>query len=404
MREREREERFEELLVDEHTQNPFASLPSFASSRRPPSMSLHFDNSESVLSSVQNYYGKVLQKTEDLRTSACTLAQRPTHPLYLRALSNVPPEVSAKFYGCGNPVPLGISGLHVLDLGSGSGRDCYLAAQFVGENGFVTGVDMTQEQLDVATKCIPEFTRKMGYAKANVRFVKGYIEFLKDAGIAPSSLDLVISNCVVNLSPNKKLVLQEVYNALKTGGEFHFSDVYCDRRLSDAVRSHEVLYGECVSGALYTNDFLRMAKEVGFGDPRQVSKSEINIYDPELKEILGEARFYSITYRLFKLPALEPACEDYGQYATYKGSIHGMTHSYILDDHHKLETNKPHLVCGNTASMLSETWLAPHFTVVGDRKTHFGPFPCGPADAATSSASSSSSCAPGVSCSSGSCC
>jgi SAM-dependent methyltransferase len=342
-------------------------------------MSIDLNSADSVHSSVQNYYGKVLQKTEDLRTSACTLGKKETHPVYVKALANVPHDVNERFYGCGNPVPLGIKGLHVLDLGSGSGRDCYVAAQLTGEEGFVTGVDMTQEQLDVANKCVDEFITKVGYSKPNLRFVKGYIEFLQEAGVAPNSQDLVISNCVVNLSPNKKQVLQGVYDVLKVGGEFYFSDVYLDRRLPDSVRSHDVLYGECASGALYKNDFLHLAKEVGFGDPRQVSISEIDIWDPEMRELLGDVRFYSITYRLFKIPErLEPQCEDYGQYAIYKGTLPGYTHSYVLDDHHKFEANKPTLVCGNTASMLSETWLAPYFTVVGDRNVHYGEFPCGP--------------------------
>lgn len=360
-------------------------------------MSLDINSADSVFSSVQNYYGKVLQKTEDLRTSACTIGKANNHPLFKQALANIPQEVKQKFYGCGNPVPLGIKGLNVLDLGSGSGRDCYIAAQFTGESGLVTGIDMTQEQLDVANKSIEEFTEKMGYSRPNLQFVKGYIEFIEEAGIAHESQDLVISNCVVNLSPNKKQVLQGVYNVLKNGGEFYFSDVYCDRRLPEHVRKHELLYGECVSGALYINDFLRISREVGFGDPRQLSRTEIKIFDDELREILGEARFYSITYRLFKLPSgrLEPVCEDYGQYAVYKGTIPGLTHSYVLDDHHKFETNKPVLVCGNTASMLSETWLAPHFTVVGDRNVHYGAFPCGPVvvqNVESSTASTGNSC------------
>src|SRR3712207_4312719 len=101
-------------------------------------MSLDLNSSSAIISSVQNYYGKVLKKTEDLRTSACTVGacskngSLTSSPLYRSALVNVPEDVASKFYGCGNPVPLGISGLRVLDLGSGSGRDCYIAAQFAG--------------------------------------------------------------------------------------------------------------------------------------------------------------------------------------------------------------------------------------------------------------------------------
>ena len=99
----------------------------------------------------QEYYGKVLQSSKDLKTSACTAAGRP-HPLLRKLMADLPEEVLSKFYGCGAPVPLGIEGMRVLDLGSGSGRDCYLSAALVGEGGFVTGIDMTDEQLQVGCK------------------------------------------------------------------------------------------------------------------------------------------------------------------------------------------------------------------------------------------------------------
>ena len=97
---------------------------------------------------VQDYYGKVLSTSKDLKTSACTASGRP-HPQIIEAMKKIPAEVIDKFYGCGAPLPLGINGLRVLDLGSGSGRDSYVCAQLVGEEGQVTGIDMTQEQIEV---------------------------------------------------------------------------------------------------------------------------------------------------------------------------------------------------------------------------------------------------------------
>lgn len=149
--------------------------------------------------------------------------------------------------------------------------------------------------------------------------MQGYIEYLDQAGIPDESQDLVISNCVVNLSPDKPRVISEAYRVLAPGGEMFFSDVYCDRRLPKEVQQHEVLWGECISGAMYISDFEREARKAGFTDPRKLSVSEIEIHDPELLAVVGEAKFYSITYRLFKLPGmLETLCEDYGQYAVYK--------------------------------------------------------------------------------------
>jgi len=329
---------------------------------------------------VKDYYGKVLETSKDLKTSACTAAGSP-HPAIVKIMRQIPDEIVSKFYGCGAPLPLGISGLRVLDLGSGSGRDCYVCSALVGEKGFVTGIDMTEEQVAVADKYLPEFTKTLGYKKPNMKFIKGHIEYLDKAGIEDESVDIVISNCVVNLSPDKPRVLREVYRVLAPGGEFYFSDVYCDRRLPEHVQKHEVLWGECISGALYDEDFKRIARDVGFPDPRVLSCSEVKVTDPELQEVVGEARFYSITYRLFKVPELlETMCEDYGQIAIYKGTIEGHKNAYQLDDHHRFETGKPMMICGNTAAMVGEggiSWLSPHFNIVGDRSIHYGLFDCG---------------------------
>jgi arsenite methyltransferase len=106
--------------------------------------------------------------------------------------------------------------------------------------GFVTGLDMTDEMLEVAEAHSHEYTTKLGYAKPNIKFVKGYIERLHEAGIADESIDMIISNCVVNLSPDKPSVLREAFRVLAPGGELYFSDVYCDRRLPESVQKHEV--------------------------------------------------------------------------------------------------------------------------------------------------------------------
>lgn len=341
------------------------------------------DNQQGVLDSVKEYYGEVLTTSEDLKTSACCTAGSPP-PLVRDALKKVPDEVKAKYYGCGSPFPMGIQGLRVLDLGSGSGRDCYVCSALVGEGGSVTGVDMTPAQLAVARKYADEYcTQTLGYAQPNMRFVEGEIEYLDKAGIPDSSVDLIISNCVINLSPDKARVLREVYRVLAPGGEMYFSDVYCDRRLPAEVRTHPVLLGECLGGALYTQDFLRLCRQVGFLDPRTLSSAEIEVRDRELRELLGDARFFSITYRLFKLPeAIETLCEDYGQACKYKGTIPGAPHSYALDDHHTFQTGKWYEVCGNTAAMVGDSWMGKHFEVVGDRSTHYGLFACGPAPAA----------------------
>jgi len=318
---------------------------------------------------VMEYYSK-LKGTKDLKTDACCTLPAPH---IATALKRVPFEISEKFYGCGNPIPNGIEGLTVLDLGCGTGRDCYVASQLVGSSGTVIGIDMTDPQLEVANKYVDSFTKDMGYKRKNMKFVKGYIENIKSV-ISPESVDLIISNCVINLSPDKTAVLKQCYDSLKLGGEMHFSDVYSDRRLPESVRRDDVLVGECLGGAMYRNDFVQLCHEIGFTCPRILVSKPIEINNEELQEKVGNIKFYSITFRLFKLKSLDPNEEDYGQIAIYKGTIPRCAHGFTLDEWHVFETNRAIPVSGNTADIVSNSWLSKHFKVIGDRSTHFGEF------------------------------
>jgi arsenite methyltransferase len=328
---------------------------------------------------VKDYYGKTLKSSEDLKTSACCDAgSMPAHLLPL--LANVHDEVSAKYYGCGLVAPTALEGRRVLDLGSGSGRDAYVLAQLAGPKGEIVGVDMTDEQLAVANAHVDWHMSRFGHSKPNVRFLKGYIEQLDQLGLEPASFDVVVSNCVINLSVDKLAVLRGAFDLLKPGGELYFADVYCDRRLSDDVRADPVLYGECLGGALYWNDFLDLAKQAGFLDPRLVASRPIEITDAPVKRKLGQAKFFSATYRLFKLEGLESACEDYGQAVVYKGGLMEEPDAFVLDNHHLIERGKVFPVCGNTWRMLADTRYARYFDFIGDFSTHYGIFPgCGTA-------------------------
>ncbi|KAI8575066.1 hypothetical protein K450DRAFT_263459 [Umbelopsis ramanniana AG] len=227
--------------------------------------------------------------------------------------------------------PLGIQGKRVLDLGCGSGRDCYIAAALVGTSGQVTGIDMTDDQLKVACENLPVYAQAIGYTP-NVRFVTGYIEALAAAGIEKNSIDICISNCVINLSPDKKMVLEGVYEALVAGGELHFADVYASARLPESVRTHQVLFGECIGGALSTEDFLNITKRIGFTLPLKLQSSAVDINDPELLSLVGQTTFQSITYRLFKLPSITKSpINDRQRTATYNGGIVGCESDYTLD-------------------------------------------------------------------------
>eukprot|EP00536_Pseudo-nitzschia_multiseries_P016289 jgi/Psemu1/69816/estExt_Genemark1.C_10650015 len=338
--------------------------------------------------SVSKYYGKELSSSDDLKTNACCTAGAP--PQYIQdCIKNIHPEVVSKYYGCGLCLPqYPLEGAKILDLGCGSGRDVYIASQLVGSTGKVVGVDMTDEQLEVANKHLDYHAEKFGYA--NVEFKKGYLEDLKDLNLEPGSFDVIISNCVINLCSDKEAVLKECLNLLKPGGELYFSDVYANRRVPKALQEDEVLWGECLSGALYWNDFENMARKVGFTDPRLVEDAPITVKNADVERAISESgndslKFYSATYRLWKLD-LEPHCEDYGQAVIYKeksccgGAMDRYPSGWLLDKHHYFEAGKIHPVCGNTYKMLHDTRLKEYFDFVGTWDNHYGIFEgCGSA-------------------------
>ena len=326
-----------------------------------------------IIEQVKEYYGKQLQSKDDLKTSTCCCIEQP--PREIRdILPLIAAEIQNRFYGCGSPLPPLLEGMTVLDLGCGTGRDVYIASKLAGESGRAIGVDMTAEQIGVALKYQDEQRQRFGFKSSNVKFLQGYIEDLQSLGLEDESVDVVISNCVINLSPAKELVFKEIYRVLKPGGELFFADIFADRRIPESLATDPVLRGECLGGALYVEDFRRLMAKTGWPDFRYTNIREVELSNEEIEQKVGFAQFSSRTIRAFKLNDLEDICEDYGQVAIYDGSIPGYPHFFDLDDHHRFFTKKPMLVCGNTASMLSNTRYSKAYKVTGDRKVHFGAF------------------------------
>jgi SAM-dependent methyltransferase len=158
----------------------------------------------SVTEDVSKYYGETLKSSDDLKTNACCTGET-VPPRIRKLLSNIHDEVMMKYYGCGLVIPEDLRGKTIVDLGCGAGRDVYTLAQLVGQTGKVIGVDMTEAQLEVARRTTSWHMEKFGFSTPNVEFIQTEIEHLE--AIADNSVDIIVSNCVVNLSNNKKAVL-----------------------------------------------------------------------------------------------------------------------------------------------------------------------------------------------------
>jgi len=197
---------------------------------------------------------------------------------------------------------------------------------------------------------------------------------LGELNLEKGSFDIIISNCVINLANDKEKVLNDAFDLLKPGGEMYFSDVYSDRRIPMHLQKNKVLWGECLSGALYWNDYLNYATKAGFIDPRVMEDKPITIENKELEVIVGDIKFYSVTYRLWKIDGLEKDCEDYGQAVAYNGGISENDFALELDSHHYFAKGKIESVCGNTYNMLYKTRFKKYFDFYGSFDTHFGIF------------------------------
>ncbi len=176
------------------------------------------------------------------------------------------PEGSNLGLGCGNPIAMASlkKGEVVLDLGSGAGFDCFLAAEKVGVEGMVIGVDMTPEMIEKAR----ENAQKGNYK--NVQFRLGEIENLP---VADSTIDIIISNCVINLSPDKDRVFAEAFRVLKPGGRLMVSDIVLTKGLPDFIKNDMSAYTGCISGAIIKDDYLNMVKNAGFTDVKIVDET-----------------------------------------------------------------------------------------------------------------------------------
>lgn len=243
---------------------------------------------EDVRKAVRNSYGRIA-KGKTCCQPACTTTDVAKKIGYAEDELKAVPEAANLSLGCGNPIALASlkEGETVLDLGSGAGLDCFLAAKKVGNRGKVIGVDMTPEMIDKAR----ENAKKGNYE--NVEFRLGEIENLP---AADNSVDVAISNCVINLAPDKGRVFKEAFRVLRPGGRFMISDIVLLKELPDPIKNSVEAYVGCLAGAIMKDEYLAAIRAAGFRETEILAEASLSnvlsdmVDNPEIKAIVEDLR------------------------------------------------------------------------------------------------------------------
>jgi SAM-dependent methyltransferase len=223
--------------------------------------------SQEIRTKVQKFYAERARDSSPCCEPDCC-GDYNTNLLYESdLLTDIPTDVANFTLGCGDPITIAEikPGETVLDLGSGGGLDCFLAARQVGESGTVIGVDMTPEMLSRARTA----AERMGFK--NVKFRQGYLE---DMPVEDNSIDVVISNCVINLSADKPKVFSEMYRTLKPGGRVSVSDIVTNGELPEKIKNDMDAWGACIAGALEMSEYEEGLRNAGFIDVKISAKNE----------------------------------------------------------------------------------------------------------------------------------
>jgi arsenite methyltransferase len=288
-------------------------------------------------------------------------------------LKVIPPEVIERDYGCGDPSRYVREGETVLDLGSGTGKICFIAAQIVGPQGKVIGVDMTDEMLEVARRNAPVVAERIGYV--NVEFRKGRIQDLaldlelldrelkqnpiadaasflaahelaeelrvKQPLIASDSIDVLVSNCVLNLvePKSKRQLFDEIFRVLKKGGRAVICDIVSDEEVPEEMQNDPELWSGCISGALTEEGFLSAFETAGFYGIRILKR------DVEPWRAVEGIEFRSVTVEAFK--GKQGQCFERNQAVIYRGPFKEV----LDDDNHRMERGKRYAVCDKTYNL-----------------------------------------------------
>lgn len=297
---------------------------------------------------------EITQKVSDRYARAASTGEQmccPTSYDFADLKSFIPEEVLKISYGCGTPAGLKTvsQGETVLDIGSGGGIDCFEASRLVGPTGRVIGIDMTDTMLAIARKNAPIVATNLGYPISNVEFRKGMADAIP---VTDGAVDLIISNCVINLAPDKRKVFREMFRVAKPGGRFTISDVVADQPVPQYLVHDAEKWGDCLSGALTLTDYIAGIVGAGFLGIHLIKSSPWQVIDG--------IHFFSVTLTGYKLPASAPVSTV--RYATLRGPF-----SRVVDE---LGTTYlrgiPQPITPETVCLLSLTPLAAHFVLSPD--------------------------------------
>lgn len=284
-------------------------------------------------------------------------------------LFGISAEIKNYFHEFGTSMPPLLEGCTVVDLCCGSGRDTFLAAQLVGETGKVIGVEPDSKRIEIAQKYLDKEMTQFGYSKPNVEFINGVPEDL--SAIHDESVDVVISNCTFNLSPDKEAYVREVKRVLKEGGEWYFTDVFTDRRIPLEKARDIKLRALRLAGAMYINDFRRLVQHFGLLDPRYPFTFKTPLSENE-QVLFPDIAFATITTRVLKSKWVEDVCESYGETITYKGNLTDYPEMFPFDFNIKFPAGKACSVCGNVSAIAAHSRYSSAFEYTGNRDQHIG--------------------------------
>jgi SAM-dependent methyltransferase len=272
----------------------------------------------------------------------------PTSYDILRLKTFIPEELLRISYGCGTPAGLETvrTGETVLDIGSGGGIDCFEASRLVGATGRVIGIDMTDTMLAIARKHAAVVAANLGYPASNVEFRKGMADAMP---IENGTIDVIISNCVINLAPDKRKVFEEMFRVTKAGGRFTISDIVSDQPVPQYLLHDAQKWGDCLSGALTLKNYIAGMVEAGFLGVHLVKSSPWQVIDG--------IHFFSVTLTGYKLPEASP--DSTTRYATLRGPF-----SRVVDERGTAyERGLPVQISPEISLLLSQPPFLDHFVL-----------------------------------------